>query len=116
MLATYGSYTLSVNILSFTVTVTGTVYTLSTNSEGIKLKPVRHYCRSFMKRNIFQNKEIIVIIIIIINCNWVVTHCCGYFTCIQNMKSFTTEFKSGGQHQKHVVATWNLGNRLSICL
>ena len=34
----------------------------------------------------------------------------------QNMKSVTTEFKSGGLHEKHVVATWNLGNRLSICL
>jgi len=40
----------------------------------------------------------------------------GYFTCIQNMKSITTEFKSGGLHEKHVVATWNLGNHLSICL
>ena len=40
----------------------------------------------------------------------------GYFTCIQNIKSVTTEFKSGGLHEKHVVATWNVGNRLSICL
>jgi len=40
----------------------------------------------------------------------------GYFTCVQNMKSATTEFKSGGLHEKHVVATWNVGNRLSICL
>ena len=40
----------------------------------------------------------------------------GYFTCIQNMKSVTTEFKSGGLHEKHVVATWNVGNRLSVCL
>jgi len=28
----------------------------------------------------------------------------GYFTCIQNLKSVTTEFKSGGLHEKHVVA------------
>ena len=28
------------------------------------------------------------------------------------MKLVTTEFKSGGLHEKHVVATWNLGNRL----
>ena len=34
----------------------------------------------------------------------------GYFTCIQNMKLVTTEFKSGGLHEKHIVATWNLGN------
>ena len=40
----------------------------------------------------------------------------GYFTCKQNMKLVTTEFKSGGLHEKHVVATWNVGNRLSVCL
>jgi len=33
------------------------------------------------------------------------------------MKLVTTKFKSGGGlHEKHVVATWNLGNHLSICL
>ena len=36
----------------------------------------------------------------------------GYFICIQNMKLVTTRFKSGGLHEKHVVATWNLGNHL----
>ena len=40
----------------------------------------------------------------------------GYFTFKQNMKSVTTKFKSGGLHEKHVVATWNVGNRLSVCL
>ena len=40
----------------------------------------------------------------------------GYFTCKQNMKLVITKFKSGGLHEKHVVATWNLGNHLSICL
>jgi len=40
----------------------------------------------------------------------------GYFTCTQNMKLVTNKFKSGGLHVKHVVTTWNLGNRLSICL
>ena len=59
---------------------------------------------------------IIIIIIIFICCNGVVTGGSGYFTCIQNMKLVTTEFKSGGLHEKHVVATWNVGNRLSICL
>ena len=39
----------------------------------------------------------------------------GYFTCIQNMKLVTNKFKSGGLHEKHVVATWNLGNHLSVC-
>ena len=38
-----------------------------------------------------------------------------YFTCIQNMKLVTNKFKSGGLHEKHVVATCNLGNHLSIC-
>ena len=40
----------------------------------------------------------------------------GYFTCKQNMKLVTNKFKSGGLHEKHVVATWNVGNRLSVCL
>jgi len=26
----------------------------------------------------------------------------------------TTKFKSGGLHEKHVVATWDLGNHFSI--
>ena len=33
----------------------------------------------------------------------------GYFTCIQNMKLVTNKFKSGGLHEKHVVATYNHG-------
>ena len=40
----------------------------------------------------------------------------GYFTCKQNMKLVITKFNSGGLHEKHVVATWNRGNRLSVCL
>ena len=40
----------------------------------------------------------------------------GYFTCKQYMKLVTNKFKSGGLHEKHVVATWNVGNHLSICL
>jgi len=40
----------------------------------------------------------------------------GYFTCTQNMKLVTNKFKSGGLHEKHVVATGNVGNRLSIRL
>ena len=40
----------------------------------------------------------------------------GYFTCKQNMKLVTTRFKSGVLHEKHVVATRNGGNHLSICL
>jgi len=43
----------------------------------------------------------------------------GSFTCIQNMKLVTNKFKWGGLHEKHVVATWNIGNHLSslsVCL
>ena len=40
----------------------------------------------------------------------------GCFTFKQNMKSVTNKFKSGGLHEKHIVATWNVGNRLSVCL
>ena len=32
------------------------------------------------------------------------------------MKLVTNKLKLGGLHEKHVVATWNLGNHLSICL
>jgi len=31
------------------------------------------------------------------------------------MKLVTTKFKSEGLHEKHVLATLNLGNHLSIC-
>jgi len=31
------------------------------------------------------------------------------------MKLVTTKIKSGGLHEKRVVATWNLGNHLSVC-
>jgi len=53
-------------------------------------------------------------IIIFIYCNWLSPGGSGYFTCQQNMKLVTTKFKSGGLHEKHVVATWNFGNHLSI--
>ena len=31
-------------------------------------------------------------------------------------KVVSNKFKSGGLHEKHVVATWNLGNHIRICL
>ena len=31
------------------------------------------------------------------------------------MKLNTTKFKSVGLHEKHLVATRNVGNRLSVC-
>jgi hypothetical protein len=39
----------------------------------------------------------------------------GYFICIQNMTMDTTKLKSGGLHEKQVVASWKVGNHLSIC-
>ena len=56
---------------------------------------------------------IITIIIIIITAIGLSPGGSGYFTCIQNLKLFTNKFKSGGLHEKHVMATWNVGNRLS---
>jgi len=40
----------------------------------------------------------------------------GYFTRAQIEKKVTRKFKSGGLHERHVVATWKLGNHLSIRL
>jgi hypothetical protein len=39
-----------------------------------------------------DTRLIIIIIVIFINCNWVVTGGSGYFTCIQNMK-LDTEYE-----------------------
>ena len=39
----------------------------------------------------------------------------GYFTRVHDMKLVTNKFKLGGLHEKHVVATWSLGNHLNIC-
>ena len=59
---------------------------------------------------------IIIIIIYIFTAIGLLPGGSGYFTCKQNMKFVTTKFKLGGLHEKHVVATWNFGNHLSICL
>ena len=59
--------------------------------------------------------RIFIIIIIFLTAIGLLPGGSGYFTCKQNMKSVTTEFKSGGLHEEHVVATWNLGKHLSIC-
>jgi len=61
-------------------------------------------------------KLIIIIIIYLFNAIGLSPGGSGYFTCNQNMKLVTNKFKSGGLHEKHVVATWNVGNHLSICL
>jgi len=51
---------------------------------------------------------VILVIKIFIYCNCLSPGGSGYFACKQNMKLVTTKFKSGGLHEKHVVATWNL--------
>jgi len=61
-------------------------------------------CVSVYCHRVTTQLQLINIIIIII------------IICIQNMKLVTNKFKSGGLHEKHVMATWNLGNHLSICL
>ena len=55
---------------------------------------------------------IIIIIIIIFNCSWAVTR---WQWLVYMYTGFTTKFRSGGLHWKHVVATWHLGNNLRIC-
>ena len=63
-------------------------------------------------------------IIIFINCNWVVTRWQWLYYLYTNMKEkVTRKFKSGGLHERHVVATWKpfkddlkIGNHLSIRL
>ena len=57
----------------------------------------------------------IIIIIYLFTATGLLTSGSGYFTCKQNMILVITKFKSGGLHEKHVVATWNRGKHLSIC-
>ena len=80
-------------------------------SEGHPFSAV-YYCLF----NIFATIIIIIIIIYLFTAIRLSPGGSGYFTCKQNTKLVTTRFKSGGLHEKHVVATWNVGNRLSICL
>ena len=75
-----------------------------------------HQCSIIVFKVYVAHNNIIIIIIIIFTAIGLSPGGSGYFTCIQNMKLVTTKFKSGGLHEKHVVATWNVGNRLSICL
>jgi hypothetical protein len=58
--------------------------------------------------------ENVVIITIFIICSWGFTRWqwIMYMCTIYNI---ATKFTSGGLHEKHVLATWNFGNNLSIC-
>jgi hypothetical protein len=62
------------------------------------------------------NNNNTIIILLLLTAIGLIPGGSGYFTCIQNMTSITTKLKSGGLHEKHVVATWKVGNHLSICL
>ena len=78
---------------------------------------VKHNVRNWRKLLNLIIIIIIIIIIIFIDCNWVVTHGQWLFYMYTNMKKkVTRKFKSGGLHEKQVVATWKLGNHLSIRL
>ena len=59
---------------------------------------------------------ILLLLLLLFSAIWLSPGGSGYFTCIQNMKLVTNIFMSEGLHEKHAVATWNIGNRLSICL
>ena len=63
-----------------------------------------------------QHCDISLLLLLLLTAIGLLSGGSGYFTCIQNMKLVTNRFKSGGLHEKHVVATWNVGNHLSICL
>jgi hypothetical protein len=54
---------------------------------------------------------IIIITVIIVNCSWVFTR----WQWLIYMFTIAAKFILGGPREKHVVATWNLGNNLSIC-
>ena len=84
-------------------------------SQRGKLKNVKTKNEGRKKYRILRN-ELKNNIIYLLTAIWLSPGGSGYFTCKQNMKLVTNKFKSGGLHEKHVVATWNHGNRLSICL
>jgi len=77
---------------------------------GICHRPICKACGFFIRPEV-----IIIITIIIFTATLLSPGGSGYFTYKQSMKLVTTKFKSGGLHEKHVVATWNVGNHLSIC-
>jgi len=50
------------------------------------------------------------LIIIFINCNWVITRWQWLFYMYTNIKKITRKFKSGGLHERHVVARYVVAN------
>ena len=91
---------------------------MATTCFGPQLAIVRLYTLKLILSTICTYLIIIIIIIIIIFINWnlVITRWQWLFYMYTNMKKVTRKLKSGGLHEKHVVATWKLGNHLSIRL
>jgi len=73
-------------------------------------------CSVHNNNNNNNNNKLLLLLLLLFTAVGLLPGGSGYFTCKQNMKSVTTKFKSGWLHEKHVVATWNLGNHLSVCL
>ena len=71
---------------------------------------------TYLRLNLSTKLDLKLIIIYLITAIGLSPGDSGYFTCKQNMELVTTRFKSGGLREKHVVATGNVGNRLSVCL
>ena len=89
--------------------------TVFSSAVPLSILSTPHVLRIPMKHEeCFNNTSIIMFI----NCNWGVTRWQWLFYMYTNIlkKKVTRKFKSGGLHEKHVVATWNLGNHLSILL
>ena len=59
--------------------------------------------------------KLLLLLLLLLTAVWLSPGGSGYFTCVKNMKLVTNRCKPGALHEKHVVATWNLGNHLSIC-
>jgi len=66
--------------------------------------------------DLFSSQLLLLLLLLLLTATELSPGGSGYFTCIQNLKLVTNKFKSGGLHEKHVVATWSSGNYLSICL
>jgi hypothetical protein len=89
---------------------------------GYLFEPARHRglerSEGYLGRGEIRPQETVDnnIIIIFIKCSWVDTRWQRLFYMHTKYDIDYYLFKSGGLHEKHVVATWKVGNPLSICL
>ena len=81
--------------------------------EGLKESKI-----NYSQNSLYLGSVIIITTIIFINCNSVITRWQWLFYMYTNRgeKKVTRKFNSGELHGRHVVATWELGNHLSIRL